>query len=247
MKRIVIFGDVHNRYDKFAEYVNEVSDMNIDLGVQVGDMGFEPKWTKQEDLDKLKKAREQANFPIHWLDGNHDNHSILQYADDFKNHPQNIFGENFTFQSRGSYFEKEDFVLFFIGGAKSSDKTERIIRGLEWYREEEILRHQEDVVFESIKKINNTGKQVLVFTHSCPDFDKRDEYLSTTKRESSWQQKFLREVLNRLNNPLHWFHGHFHKSIDYKIDGFDTEFHSLGALFGKSIPDSTPFYKIIDL
>ena len=42
-----------------------------------------------------------------------------------------------------------------------------------------------------------------------------------------------------------WFHGHFHKPIDYVVPGFTTEFHSLGALFRKD--NAEPFYKIIEL
>lgn len=246
--KIVVFGDVHNRYEKFAKYIREVSDMNIELGIQVGDMGYEPKLTNMDELNEMRESSRSSNFPLHWIDGNHDNHSILQYLDDFQSNSQNIFGNDLIYQPRGSFLEEDNCIFFFIGGAKSTDKTERIIKGWEWYPEEEILKRQEDIVFNSIEYINNSNKPVVVITHSCPNFDKRDEFLSTTKRESSWQQKFLREVLESLNtNPVHWFHGHFHKPIDYKIDGFDTEFHSLGALFGKNNDDSLPFYKIIEI
>jgi Icc-related predicted phosphoesterase len=244
--KIVVFGDVHNRYDNFANYVNEVSNQNIDFGIQVGDMGFHPKHTDMDDLAKLRSAASNVEFPIHWLDGNHEDHSILQYLEDFNNSPQNIFGDDLTYQSRGSYIEMDTHILFFIGGARSIDKNQRIIDGLDWFPEEEILRGQEDAVFDAIEHINNSGKEVIMLTHTCPFFDDMSLIFGKSTKAPSWQQKFLREVLERLTiNPKMWFHGHFHKPIEYKIDGFDTEFISLGALFRNDA--STPFYKIVEI
>ncbi len=232
--RLLILGDTHNYWERAVPTLEEAYKIyNFEAIIQVGDLCYLPQmWTNgifapnQLIIDFINNN----GLKFYWIDGNHEDHSVLQYVDDFNNSVHNIYGPNFFYQPRGSYKEIGEHILLFIGGADSIDKHNRT-EGKDYFREELILRHQEDFVLQQIDKIKLLNKKTIVIAHTCPQSAIVDErnILDLMNASGIGHNKFLDEVVKELN-PTLYFHGHFHKERVYSLPKHkNTTFFSTGA------------------
>ena len=257
--RVLILGDTHSYWERIVPDLKyALLKHNFNAIIQVGDLCYLPK--KYGDDDTVNAANKiltdfigENEIPFYWIDGNHEDHSILQNVTDFNNSEFNIYGKNFFYQPRGSFMELDRYVLFFIGGAETRDSYNRT-EGVDFFRNEIVSRQQEDFIFDQIEKIKLINKKVIVIAHTCPYKALEDErnIMDIASLDSSnvpsghSQNKFLDEVLLRLR-PQIYYHGHYHRERIYTLPGFDTTFFSIGGYVTLKHEVKDKKYFIVDL
>ncbi len=232
--KFLILGDTHTYWERVVLELEEAYKAEkFDGIIQVGDLAYLPKmWN--ERLIQINQLIidwvNQKEIKFYWIDGNHEDHSILQYVEDFNSSIHNIYGKNFFYMPRGSYIEFEKCILFFIGGAETRDKYNRT-EGMDYFREEIISREQVDFVFNQAEKIKQLSKPIILIAHTSAQsaINHPDNLFNIHNKEGTYQNKFLDEIVT-LINPKAYFHGHFHKELIYKLPEYNqTTFYSLGA------------------
>lgn len=231
--KFLILGDTHTYWERIVPELEEAyKSEKFDAIIQVGDLAFLPKmWNKK--LDEINKLIidwvNEKEIKFYWIDGNHEDHSILQHVDDFNSSIHNIYGKNFFYMPRGSYIELDDCIFFFIGGAETRDKHNRI-EGMDYFREEIISRGQVDFVFDQAEKIKKISKDIIIIAHTSTQeaIDHEDNFFNLHTSVGTYQNKFLDEIVKEIK-PIMYFHGHFHKDLIYYLPNCKTIFYSIGA------------------
>jgi predicted phosphodiesterase len=166
--------------------------------IQLGDFGFETehKWMlKYKDCERNKV-----------LFGNHDDYNFVN-----EKHSLGHFG-----LYKG---------LFFVRGAYSYDKANRIARGYEWHENEELSYEQANECIELYEQ----EKPIIVISHECPTIIRTLLWdMSERSRTSD-----LLEAMFDIHKPTMWIFGHHHKSVTEVING--CEFTCLAELETKLI------------
>lgn len=260
--RYLILGDTHTYFKRVVSDLKEALKLHsYDAIIQVGDLAYLPKiWSQliQEENQMLIDFVNENNLKFYWIDGNHEDHSVLQHIDDFNNSIHNVYGKNFYYQPRGSYIELKNHILFFIGGAETRDVHMRK-EGIDFFREEIVMRFQEEFIFNSIETIKTLNKPVIVIAHTCPlrviedernIFNLKNNFSDLNNIPSgNYQNKILDEILDDLK-PSMWFHGHFHQEKIYTLPDVNfgkTTFFSIGGYLSIRNNFNDKKYFIIDL
>lgn len=197
MKTLII-GDVHGCWEMANKTISLALGAHPDIEriIQVGDFGFFPNlynfrpWTKEFEQECI------------WIDGNHDNHDILQdgWPDPLPDHMKDWVKmcERWRYNARGHV---EDGILY-IGGAKSIDRHHRT-EGLDWWQREELSYQDQEDVLDAIEQ-NDIH---TVISHDCPD--QVAHLLKSHHMEPDPTRNFLAHVLDEVR-PERWFFGHHH-------------------------------------
>jgi len=192
---MIILGDVHGDIETCRKLAKENPKQTI---VQLGDLGIgfkvpviighksrwegKPVWQAALSLP--------ANF--RFFVGNHDNRDL---ASDMAN-CLGDFGE----------FKK----IFFVSGADSMDKNQRV-EGVSWWRNEELTTGQANKCLDLWLQ----SKAKILVAHDCPQQAAEGTMLIYDRCIT---RDLLREMVNRRQPELVIF-GHHHKSMRFKIDG----------------------------
>lgn len=251
--RALIIGDTHTYWERIVPFLESLLKLyNFDCIIQVGDLAYLPKMWSNHTIALNQLVIDFVNkndLKFYWIDGNHEDHSVLQYVDDFNTSIHNVYGPNFLYMPRGSYLEIDNHVLFFIGGAETIDKHNRTLNK-DYFLEETILRKQEDFVLNQIEKIKLIDKPAIVIAHTCPQEAINDDrnILDLMDCGGTGHNKFLDEVVRQLN-PIMFFHGHFHKDRIYNVPALNktTTFFSLGAWLSNRSDMNDRKYFVLDL
>jgi predicted phosphodiesterase len=197
---IVILGDIHGLSKVLGAVDEEVSkDSKVVAGIQVGDMGW------YEDTLELFH-RLDLKLPWYWIDGNHEDFSLLKYKEVTEVAP------NLFYVPRGTVMEIDGITVGFLGGAASVDKMYRLKQNMHW-SEEELITDEDIAKFDGISKVD------LLITHCPPQsfiqkhFDPR--FLLYFGLSESWRDPSADKVealWERLGKPP-LVCGHMHKSI----------------------------------
>lgn len=168
--------------------------------VQVGDLGQD-----YTDMSLVEWDRHRV------IAGNHDNlpKRTAHFLGDYGLHQFPL--------------EHESFSFFYVRGAASIDRSTRI-EGLNWWYEEELDEHQQELALEMYIR----AKPRIVISHDCPEellplvgSLKEDIPLSRTNR-------MLQRMLDA-HSPQWWFFGHHHKNYVFQHPA-GTRFVCLGSL-----------------
>lgn len=244
MKTVNLFlGDIHyplwdQAADILIEQYNKTPFKNV---FQAGDFGYFPRLINENNkkwLQKLIDFVEEKNINFYWIDGNHDDHSVLQYIDDFNNTIHNIMGKNFFYQPRGSFMEFDDKIIFFLGGAESKDWQRRTL-GIDYFREEIIMPSQSYLLPEKLDAVKSKNKPVIVLAHTVPHWVIQDKIFGFENYDTGLsiaQNQELDYVVDELKPEL-YIHGHIHHYKEYERD--NTKYYSLGGILpvNKKIDD----------
>lgn len=183
--KVLIVGDVHGFFKDFNNIINKY---NPDLVVQVGDLGYFPKFLSS-NLNNLTKE-----YPIVFCDGNHEDHESLQNLED------GIITSNLTYMHRGKILNINGYNFMFMGGAASIDKNQRIPM-VDWFPQEELS-------LKDVMTLNENSKVDCMISHTAPiefhlnlEFDFKDG-----------SRNILSELL-KLYKPKEWYFGHFHMNV----------------------------------
>ena len=210
---IYFLGDIHGDFSKLERMLKAVEPEPDDIIIQVGDFGFYPT-----HIEGLKKTHFPEGFPckIYIIDGNHEHFHYLYEGLDKNSGPQE-FHKNMFYVPRGTVMEIDGYLIGFLGGADSVDKSWREPYG-KWYKEETITREELDTLY---KNVGLRTLDVLV-AHAAPPqlitgfFAPLSlEYWGLPKGWVDTSSLMVMEAIETLK-PKKFVCGHMHKSVKFK-------------------------------
>lgn len=236
--KLAVVGDTHGN---MSWVVNGVIPHAVKHGVekivQVGDFGFVwPDRDYPRNLDKLNRKLDQAGLDLHFLPGNHEDHTKLRAlavprttADGHHMMKPRIF-----YTGRYAAWTWAGRRLAAVGGAVSIDRTsrqeyERRTGTTTWWPDERLS----DIELAAARDL---GKVDVLFTHdaptSFPAVGLKPDLESTAYRQAMTD-------VGRALRPKLWFHGHYHVRKTYKFEHDDgvCEVHALDC-DGSSRPNA---------
>jgi hypothetical protein len=171
----------------------------LQSSIQLGDMGL----GFSEYEDKRYPVTENHKF----IRGNHDDPEVC-------NALPTCLGD----------YGVTDEGIFFICGGHSIDKEFRV-PGVSWWEAEQLSY---TTFREKVFPLYVKTKPKVVISHDAP-FACYDHVVKfDSMKNISCVTSLAFDEMLRMIEPKIWIHAHFHKSHFYQIDGFGTEFHSLG-------------------
>ena len=187
---MIFIGDIHGGWTYYLQLIQNITHTPT---VQVGDLA----------IGFAGYPHPQKIEGNHWfIRGNHDNpHEI-------RKHPNYL----------GDFGYREDWDLFYVGGADSIDKQWRTI-GVNWWPEEEIDYY---TLAEIVIPMFKEKRPKMVVTHTCPETITKElqKVLNngwnnppTTRTEHALQLMF------EAHQPDVWVFGHFHHAWELRRDG----------------------------
>lgn len=221
---IIVTGDIHNEFGRLNELIHKQKIIRKQKGDPIeriiccGDFGYWPKKPWAAKMENIKNE----NIPVHWCDGNHEDHWALKQRETDELVP-NVF-----YQPRGSYITLNDGRnVMFMGGAYSIDKMHRVL-GETWFPEETITH-------SDVANLPDINVDIMI-THTCPDelvpimtkFDARKYNDPSTKA--------LSYLLEKYQPPL-WYFGHWHVYKEGLLGNTNW--------FALSMPGYTNWWKLI--
>jgi len=211
---IIVAGDWHGNISWASHVLREAKAEDIDTIVQVGDFGY---WEHTPDgvyyLDKLSENAVLRGVRVVWVDGNHENHTMLRekYADAEKS-DEGFWKirENIWYTPRANVWEWYGQRIMSLGGAYSIDKHHRRL-GTSYWAEEMITPEEEALAI-------SRGKVDILFTHDAPS--NFPAPLWKADLDSAWSRQTLSRVADAVR-PARWFHGHYHDNVVYDFPEYD--------------------------
>lgn len=218
MKRVLFAGDIHGN-KKHAQWLfNHASKNEVDIIIACGDFGY---WTHMKHGQTFVKfvadRAETLGIKFMWVDGNHENHDIL---DDLvrangRNNPIPTPNEWLQYIPRGCRFDVEGHTFMGYGGAWSVDWEHREL-GISWWKQELVSPYHMDAY------VSDEPVDVLI-THEAP-YGKEISYKDEIEI-SVGQRELILELQNKVNPNLHVC-GHHHTRENWQ-SGI-TDVHVLG-------------------
>ncbi len=205
MKTLIV-GDSHGL---FLPLLGLIAEQEPDLVLQCGDFGYWPKrpvagWDASGGPG-IHGAVLQFAVPVHWCDGNHENHHALSNLRDGDPAPRaHQVGHNCFWQDRGSTLTLPDRrVVLFVGGADSIDKATRR-EGFDWFPEE--------VLTSDVLPRLPDCKVDIVVSHTAPLYFHLSTFgpmLGPGGKNRDPSRVVLNRVFDRYR-PSQWFFSHWH-------------------------------------
>lgn len=227
---IYITGDTHGEHSiGKLSHKNWSESRNLtkrDYVIICGDFGllWQDRPSEHWWLNWLDKI---APFTTLFIDGNHENHHMLQNLESVE-----MFGsavgkvnDSVYHLKRGHVYIIEDKKFFCMGGADSTDKEHRV-EYRTWWREEIPSYVEFERGYDSLYTYNYNVDYVL--THTVPSsilhrlFCKINMYFYERIDPVS---EYLEDIENRLNFK-HWYFGHFHHDVEID-DKFTCVYHDI--------------------
>ena len=227
--RIFITGDKHGSFIPFFGLHERGEMKDTDILIIAGDAGY--VW----DDDYIYKVETLSQlFPgtVAFIDGNHENHDILDAMDVVTWHggKAHIVGERVMHLMRGEIYSICGCNIFTFGGARSNDKDRRT-EGESWWRQEEPDR--EEMEYGRRQLMENIDDIDYVITHESPLFARDhisrskevdDDYLFPEVLEE-WY-----ELVSKGERFQRWYFGHMHEDrvITPKLRGVHNDILRIG-------------------
>lgn len=171
MSRIFITGDTHGSYDMTKlsrRHFQEGKTLTKnDYVVICGDFGC--VWGGElEKSDKWwQNWLDEQPWTTLWIDGNHENHDLLQTYPVEQWHGGRIHKINNSIYHlmRGEVFTINDKTIFTFGGGYSTDRAYRK-EGVSWWKGELPTHEEVNYALQSLEKYNNHVD--IILTHDAP-------------------------------------------------------------------------------
>jgi predicted phosphodiesterase len=249
MTKIFVLGDTHGNTNSAVGSISRAKAKGADMIIQVGDFGY---WEHKRDgvdfLNAVSKAAVKNGLPFIWLDGNHENHTMLRkvYGPGGDKHDPTPEGfwtirPNLFYSPRANVWEVDGLKFMTLGGAVSIDKEYRLAveKGVacpEWGFFPEPGGYnrgtgtgtqwwpEENITDADVDLAISRGKVDVLFTHdtvTCAHFGQR---LKLDVDSYVNRQKVDRVV--KAVKPSMMFHGHYHTLMESSFmqeDGSYTE------------------------
>lgn len=206
-----------------------------DVLIPLGDFGYfwyhneHPKY--KQDLAKIKELANR-NFTIAFVDGNHENHEILNSSPEVEkwNGIVNEVYPGIYRLKRGYVYEIEGKKIFVMGGARSNINQEKYnFKGKgkfkkekkqkSWWKEEIPSEEEFEFGMEQLSKHNY--KVDIILTHTCPSFILKEIYNQTGRMDITRLDDPVSLYLNEVWNLVEfdsWHFGHHHQDVVLNLE-----------------------------
>lgn len=213
---IFITGDTHCPYDmKKLNTTNFPQQKNLtknDVVIVCGDFGL--VWWSKDSKDYKsdlywQKWLSEKPFTTLFVDGNHENHVMLAELpmEEKFGGTVGVVCDSVYHLKRGEVYTIEDKRFFCFGGARSSDRHQRI-EGKSWWPEEIPSMGEMNYGIDNLEKCGNEVDYII--THCCGT--------DIQKKICNWYESdSLTQFFKFIDNEVvfkHWYFGHYHEDKD---------------------------------
>jgi predicted phosphodiesterase len=209
---IYITGDTHGSIDihklttaAFKEQKNLTKD---DYLIICGDCGI--VWANDGEDRFWQKWLEDKPFTTLFVDGNHENHDLLNSypVEEWHGGRVHFIQPSVIHLMRGQIFDIDGKSFFTMGGAQSTDKQFRKA-GVSWWAGEVPTFEEQFAAFDVLKEHGN--KVDYIITHTAPKQIIQSFFGYTNADPTA---VFLDEIYSRTDFQK-WYFGHFHENRDF--------------------------------
>lgn len=246
--RILLLGDVHGDPYWFGHACHVAQRLNCHTILQLGDFGYwEHAPPGGEFLDRCAEHLQETDRTCIWVDGNHENHTVLRETYGPGGFFHQIIDSGFwrirerlSYAPRGHRWTWLNHTFLACGGAYSIDKRYRQ-EGMSWWPEETITE-------DEMRACIDGGPTDVLVSHDAPDGAPGVIPAEGTwdRQKDNWPESLEnRKRLARIvkhTKPQLVVHGHYHHrnstvmnmgSHRTRVEGFgrDGDPSALGVLF----------------
>ena len=214
IKHYFLTGDCHRDFSRFKNYPENMTDYDNVAIIILGDAGI--NYYLDEHDNQLKDyLTSHYKFRIYCVRGNHE--ARPQNVKDMKLvYDEDVCGDVYMEEAWPQIRYFKDWGIYtlgkykvaVIGGAYSVDKKYRLLRGAQWFEDEQLSTNE---MIECIKEF--MGKKVdMVLTHTCPvNYEPCDLFLVSINQASvDKSMEIFLEELSKLFYWKVWCFGHYH-------------------------------------
>ena len=229
-----ITGDTHGMVDWEKLNTRKLPDqkhMNPgrDYLIIAGDFGG--IWDGSNQDEYIIKTYNKRNFTTLFIDGNHENHDLLDKypVEEWNGGKIHRISDRVIHLMRGQVFDIDGIKFFTMGGAESTDKQYRK-EGESWWAREMPSDEEYEEALRNLKKVN--FEVDIVLTHCAPEGyigknisavynSDLSRVLAThmagvVDRSGNKLTRFLDELITERGLKFkHWYFGHYHRDIDW--------------------------------
>lgn len=218
--RILIAGDWHGNHVWAKKIIEVANAEEIEKIIQVGDFGVWPGASGEEYLDILSRALVKRGVKLYFVPGNHEDYNQIDHwvktiAPNEDGHLE--IRKNLFYAGKVNAWTWEGKRFASVGGAVSIDKSWRK-ENISWWPQERLTAFEERQAME-------LGIVDYLFTHDAPQ-DLPLTYLK--KDEDSKAHRLSMTNIGLAIRPSMWFHGHYHRKMEYKFYHADGETNVFG-------------------
>lgn len=217
-ERIGVAGDWHGNTAWAVHAIGKMAGLLPDgaprLIVHLGDFGIWPGSGGQEYLARLDAALEEKDADLWFVDGNHEDHSMLAQLRPGPDGKAQLT-RRIWHLPRGCRWQWHGRRWLALGGAVSLDRAVRTA-GQDWWPGEEIS-------YQQAVNVVRAGPADVMVTHDCPagvdhSFPPPPSYwASADLRRNEAHREMLREVVLAVK-PKALMHGHLHLAYRRRVD-----------------------------
>jgi DNA repair exonuclease SbcCD nuclease subunit len=193
-----------------------------------GDFGLIWSNPKSREEEYWIKWLSERNWTTLFIDGNHDNHDLLKELETVEKFGS-IVGkvtDSIYHLKRGYVYTIDNRKIFTFGGAESTDKVSKILKGngkfkiikriegKDWWVGEIPTEEEKNRAIESLRKVDN--KVDIILAHTLPEhaIGLYESILRvSTGRIKDPTAAFLEEVCSKVEFSKYYC-GHFHDDIE---------------------------------
>jgi 3-oxoacid CoA-transferase subunit A len=214
-----ITGDTHADLRRVAHFCAENSTTVDDVIIILGDVGI--NYYSGKRAEDLKRALSGLPITMLCVHGNHEARpqSIPGYRT-LTAFEGAVFREdaypNLLFARDGEIYNLDGIEALVIGGAYSQDKRVRLLKGFNWWPDEQPDDNVKQTVERKLDSVNH--KVDAIFSHTCPiKYLPREVFLPGffEKNADHTTEDWL-DAIEDATDYKRWYCGHFHieKTID---------------------------------
>jgi len=246
---VLVLGDTHGDGEWFNFACKVAKASEADTILQLGDMGFwEHTGSGNLFLNQCERSLEENDLDCIWIDGNHENHTLLRkrYGPGGMLHEPkgNLWKirERLHHAPRGARFYLGGRSFLACGGAYSIDKAYRT-EGSSWWSEEEITWNDVDACGTDVTDVLLSHDAPLCGAH-------RGKAVPQTERNRTKLQKVVDNT-----NPRLVVHGHYHVRYTEEVEnrfmtivglGCDGSTGSMGVLNLNTLQVRSPVWENVN-
>lgn len=208
-----MLGDTHGNLQVIEDSLYYAIEYDCDRVVQLGDFGIGDWGTPGRNkmfIGLIEEATRRTDVPLYFIDGNHDDHNIIDSWPGQRFQHKEI-AKGLFYIPRGTVWEWDDRVWMAMGGAYSIDKHMRVEGESWWKQETPTYRQINDAI------VNSAGVEIdFLITHDAPEETEWPRPLIPI--EESLEVRKDISALVHATKPRMMFHGHYHMVTDWTLE-----------------------------
>lgn len=207
---IFFTGDIHSKPERFSKKsgFDHTGLTKSDYVIVAGDFGL--VWNNGAHEKYWLKWLHQCPWTTLWVDGNHENHDMLDAMPTEWWHGGQIhrINDSVLHLMRGQVFDLDGTKVFSFGGADSVDKAWRKPQ-VSWWERELPSTAEYELGLYNLSAHNNSVDYIV--SHTCPG-KLLPHLLPYNEKPLTAVEKYLDMVDDRASFKK-WVFGHFHENM----------------------------------